>query len=314
MFQPLDAFQHNQLLGRGVNILGYDPIWDDRAAGRMQARHFRLIREAGFQHVRINLHPFRYMNKAPRYSLRKAWFDTLDWAIAQCQENGLQAILDMHEFIRLAKDPHGLKPKFMAFWSQVIDRYQDAPSSVVFEILNEPNQALTPELWNEYLKEPLALIRAVHPTRTVVLGPAFWNGVDFLHQLELPEDDRHIIVTVHYYHPDAFTHQGASWTPQYRNATGVRWLGLPEEQQAIQSEFGGVQDWAKAHERPIYLGEFGAYDKADMESRARYTGFVARHAESLGWSWGYWQFDSDFIVYDIDRDGWVEPLRDALIP
>ena len=24
--------------------------------------------------------------------------------------------------------------------------------------------------------------------------------------------------------------------------------------------------------------------------------------------------DSDFIVYDIDRDQWVEPIRKALIP
>jgi endoglucanase len=42
--------------------------------------------------------------------------------------------------------------------------------------------------------------------------------------------------------------------------------------------------------------------------------YQTRQAESLGWSWGYWQFDSDFIVYDIDRDGWVEPIRAALIP
>jgi endoglucanase len=50
-----------------------------------------------------------------------------------------------------------------------------------------------------------------------------------------------------------------------------------------------------------------------MESRLRYTGFVAREAERLGWSWAYWQFDSDFVVYDIEHDRWVEPLRDALI-
>ena len=64
----------------------------------------------------------------------------------------------------------------------------------------------------------------------------------------------------------------------------------------------------------MHLGEFGAYDKAPMDSRARYTAAVARAAERLGWSWAYWQFDSDFVVYDIDKDAWVEPLRKALIP
>ena len=62
------------------------------------------------------------------------------------------------------------------------------------------------------------------------------------------------------------------------------------------------------------MGEFGAYDKADMASRVRYLSFVTRQAEKLGWSWAYWQFDSDFIVYDMRNKRWIEPIRDALIP
>jgi hypothetical protein len=58
----------------------------------------------------------------------------------------------------------------------------------------------------------------------------------------------------------------------------------------------------------------GAYDKGPMESRARYTSFIARAAESRGWAWSYWQFDSDFIVYDIDKDRWVPPILRALVP
>jgi endoglucanase len=51
-----------------------------------------------------------------------------------------------------------------------------------------------------------------------------------------------------------------------------------------------------------------------MESRARYTAAVARAAEKRDWSWAYWQFDSDFILYDMNRDAWVEPIKRALIP
>ena len=51
-----------------------------------------------------------------------------------------------------------------------------------------------------------------------------------------------------------------------------------------------------------------------MESRARYVASVARAAEQRGWSWAYWQFDSDFILYDIGRDSWIEPILRALIP
>jgi endoglucanase len=219
----------------------------------------------------------------------------------------------MHEFTTMSRDPEGLKPKFLATWEQLAARYRDYPSDVFFELLNEPNGALTPALWNQLLVEPYDVVRRSNPDRTLIVGPAFWNGIDHLEDLILPEADRNIIVTVHYYHPMPFTHQGASWTG-YRDLAGVEWAGTTEERQAIVRDLENVQRWAKQQERPIFLGEFGAYDKADMASRARYTGFMARQAERLGWSWSYWQFDADFILYDVDRDRWVTPILNALIP
>lgn len=308
-----DAFLQNQRLGRGVNVIGYDALWQSRDKARMQDRHFRLIKEAGFNHVRINLHPFKFMGDAPDYAISPAWLETLDWAVAQALDNDLVAILDMHEFTAMARDFAGLKAKYLAVWEQLAPRYQDYPDTVLFELLNEPNGALTVALWNEFLIEPYTIVRRTNPDRTLIIGPAFWNGIDYIEDLVLPEADRNIIVTVHYYHPMPFTHQGAPWS-EHRNVVGVEWRGTPEEQQAIIHDLSKVRVWAEQQQRPIYLGEFGAYEKADMASRARYTGFVARHAEHLGWSWGYWQFDSDFIVYDIDQDAWVTPILNALIP
>jgi len=87
-----------------------------------------------------------------------------------------------------------------------------------------------------------------------------------------------------------------------------------EEKQAIENDFKRAQAWSKKHGMPIFLGEFGVYDKADMDSRVRYLSFIARLAEKMGWSWAYWQFDSDFILYDIPSNKWVEPVLKALIP
>ena len=49
-------------------------------------------------------------------------------------------------------------------------------------------------------------------------------------------------------------------------------------------------------------------------TRPNHAAHVARTAESLGWAWTYWQFDSDFIVYDIDKEQWIERVRKALVP
>lgn len=307
------AFAMVERLGRGVNILGYDPIWKHPKKARFEGRHFELLREAGFQTVRINLHALQRMGKAPDYRLPEPWLKTLDWAIDRAQAAGLNVILDLHNYNDVAEDPAAFKQRLLAFWKQIGERYEDAPDSLLFELLNEPNGQLTAALWNVWLPEALAVVRATNPTRMVVLGPAEWNGFRFLEALALPDEDRNIIVTVHYYDPHPFTHQGAPWEPETAKLSGLTW-GAPQQEARLAADFDAVQAWSKAHGRPILLGEFGAYEKAPMESRVRWTAAVARAAEARGWAWAYWQFDSDFIVYDIDKGRWVEPILGALIP
>jgi endoglucanase len=307
----IDPFDQVKQMRRGVNIIGYDPIWKNFDKARFKEKHFKLIHEGGFQTVRINLHAFSHMDK--KGHIQPAFLKTLDWAVKGALDNDLKVILDLHNFTDIAKNPAAYKTRFLAFWEQIAPRYKEAPNSLMFEVLNEPNGLLTPTLWNAYLREALAIIRKTNPTRIVVVGPAFWNGIEHLTELELPKDDRNLIVTVHYYHPMSFTHQGAKWNKETAGLSGIKW-GTDEEKRQIETEFSPVQEWSKAEARPILLGEFGAYDKAEMNSRAKYTAYIARTAESLGWAWTYWQFDADFILYDIDKDRWVEPLRKALLP
>jgi hypothetical protein len=143
------AFAVNHKLGRAVNIIGYDPIWQDRAKGRFKPEYFAKIREAGFTSVRVNLHPFEHMDPANGHALTPSWLDTLDWAVKGALAARLAVILDMHEFHAMAEDPAGRKEAWLSFWRQVAPRFREAPDDVVFELLNEPFGKLTPELWNE---------------------------------------------------------------------------------------------------------------------------------------------------------------------
>ena len=295
---------------RGINVLGYDPLWKDPAQARFQMRHFKTIKDGGFDTVRLNLHAFSHMDADNQ--LDPAWLKTLDTVVQTALAQKLTVILDEHNFGECGTDPATCKPKLVAFWRQIGARYKDAPDRVVFELLNEPNKGLTDDLWNSWVAELLPVVRATNPTRNVIVGPAFWNNISHLEQLKLPEGDRHLIVTVHYYLPMEFTHQGASWNPDTPKL-GVTW-GTPAERARMKADFDGVQAWSKAHDRPILLGEFGAYDKGDIISRVAYTAAAAREAEARGWAWAYWQFDSDFIAYDIKKDAWVEPIRKALVP
>ncbi|WP_082536336.1 MULTISPECIES: glycoside hydrolase family 5 protein [unclassified Roseateles] len=299
-------------LKRGVNIVGYDAIWTDPTKARFQSRHMQAIRDGGFDHVRLNLHAFAHMDAENRLSAQ--WFKTLDDLVNAGVKAGLQVILDEHNFNECAKDAD-LAPcrvRLQAFWRQVAARYQGTPDAVIFEILNEPNGAADP-VWNDMLAENLAIIRETNPTRRVIVGPKSWNSLDQLDSLRLPEADRRLIVTFHYYTPMEFTHQGASWTPQFQKLSGVTW-GTAADQEKLKNDLDRVKAWADKHQRPILLGEFGALETAGMAQRVAWTAAVARAAEARGFAWSYWQFDSDFVLWDMKADGWVKPIHGALVP
>jgi endoglucanase len=311
LFAPIDPFDQVLKMQRGVNVLGYDPIWNEFDRGRFKLEHFKRIHEGGFNTIRLNLQAFRHMDSLNR--LTPEWFKTTDWVVDNAIANDLTVIIDEHDYEPCGADATLCRTKLLAFWEQVAPRYKAAPNNVIFEILNEPNKAITIDEWNLLLNDALGVIRRTNPERNVVVGPAFWNSVNKLDTMKLPPDDHHIIVTVHYYLPMTFTHQGAPWNKETASLSGFKW-GTDAEKQAVVNDFAPVQAWSKANHRPILLGEFGAYDKGEMDSRARYTSVIARTAESFGWAWTYWQFDSDFIVWNMEKDGWVAPIHNALIP
>lgn len=306
------AFEQNKSLGRGVNIIGYDPIWKDASKARMAEKHFKLIKEAGFDNVRIVIMPFKFSMKDADFTIDPKFYTTLDWTIEQALKNKLMAIVDFHEHGAMQKDPIGLKPMFLSMWKQIAEHCKNYSNDVLFEIANEPN--MKPEIWNDLHQEAYQIIRESNPDRTLLIGPINGNQIMFLKDLVLPENDRNIIVPIHYYSPLKFTHQGAPWSVTTKSLNGISWTNTEEEEKDVNADFNVAQEWSKKYHRPLTLGEFGAYEKADMASRVRWTNYIAQQAEVRNWSWSYWQFDSDFIVYDINKDEWVTPILNALIP
>jgi endoglucanase len=82
----------------------------------------------------------------------------------------------------------------------------------------------------------------------------------------------------------------------------------------VEQDLAKVSDWSKRNNRPVYIGEFGTYERADLRSRVCWTAQLARQFEKHGWSWGYWQFADNFALFDMQTQKWVEPIRDALVP
>ena len=313
--QAADPFDQNRRLGRGVNLGNALEAPSEGEWGvTLREEYFQLIADAGFDAVRIPVRWSAHAASAPPYTIDPSFFERVDWAVNQALSRGLLAVINVHHYEEIFQNPAQHRERFLALWEQIADHYKDYPPDLLFEILNEPNTALTANVWNPLLADALRVVRLTNPDRNVVVSSTEWSGVQALGYLQLPDDDRHLIVTVHYYLPFQFTHQGAEWVSGSEPWLGTTWPGTPAQKQAVTDDFDRVAAWAEKNNRPVYLGEFGAYSKADIESRARWTDFIARQAEQRGFSWAYWEFCAGFGVYNPSTRQWNEPLLTALLP
>jgi endoglucanase len=309
-----NTFAANRLLGRGVNFGNTLEAPREGEWGlTLEADYFKQIREAGFNSVRIPIRWSAHAGAKPPYTIHSTFYKRVDWAIEQALSHKLAVVINVHHYDELYREPEKHFPRLLVLWKQIAEHYRTQPDRLIFELLNEPNGKLTDERWQQMITPLLEAIRASNPRRMVIVGPGHWNNLDHLEKLHLPEEDRRLIVTFHYYSPFEFTHQGALWAPGSQKWKGTTWTDTPEQRAKLQKDLAKASEWAKKHQRPLYLGEFGAYSQADMDSRARWTRAVARVAEKHGMSWAYWEFGAGFGVYDPKAQTWRRPLLEALL-
>jgi len=314
---PADAyaFAQNQRLGRGVNLGNALEAPKEGEWGMViQEEYFQLIKQAGFESVRVPIKWSAHAAADAPYTIDPQFFERIDWVIAQAQKNELAVVINIHHYDEIMESPRLHKERFLSIWEQIAERYKDYPDSLYFELLNEPNGTLSNTSWNDFARQAITVIRKTNPQRIIIVGPGNWNAIDLLPLLDLPTQERNLIVTVHYYLPFQFTHQGAEWADGSEAWMGTTWDGTADQKRLLDNDLDKAARWSAQQSRPIYLGEFGAYSKADMASRQRWTAFVARSAEQRGFSWAYWEFGAGFGVYDREAKAWVEPIRQALLP
>lgn len=280
-----------------------------------RADYFERIADLGFNHVRIPIRwdtPSRTMQTAP-YTIDANFLNRIQSVVDKAMEAGLYVIINMHHHEQLFVSPDAVKPRFLSQWQQIATYFKDYDERLLFEVLNEPNSNLTPAKWNVFFADALATIRTSNPSRAVLVGVANWGGLGSLAELVLPEDE-HLILTIHYYEPFTFTHQGASWVGgNAQDWLGTTWEDTNLERQEIELQFQYLNIFASTHDIPVHIGEFGAYSRADLASRVKWTTFLARWFEEQGYSWAYWEFSAGFGIFNPSTNTYLQPLADALL-
>ena len=314
----------------------------------LSASNFRVVHEAGFDHVRV---PMRFSDHtAPQapYSIERRFLKRVDWVVDQALSNDLGVIIDVHHFLGMMQAPRAYEGRLIAIWQQIATHFKGMPRAVVYEVLNEPTDKLTAEIWNPILARAIATIRAIDPDRTIIVEGAHWaSAKDLRDTLAVPEGDPHLVASFHMYAPMYFTHQGFGWMPPHFGTRGVVFPGPPPQPvqptsaalafpesrtffegynrepaatnpggpAAIVEQMEMATAFAKRTGLRIYLGEFGAGINADSASRARWAHTARLEAEKRGFGWGYWDFESNFAAFSSlgFTAKWIPEMKAALL-
>lgn len=274
--------------------------------------YFDLIKEAGFDSVRIPVRFSDYAKNQPEYVLEEDFMKRVDGYIDYALSKDLVVILDFHHFVEIMDKPEQYKQCFLRIWEQLSQRYENHSDKLIFELLNEPTKNLKPEIWNEYLNEAIKVIRKTNKNRFIIVGSAEFSSLDSLKYLTLPKDKK-LIATFHFYEPNKFTFQGNIYHQGFEQLKNVSWKNTDSEVRYIKERFSIVKRWADKNNIRIFLGEFGANQNAPKEDRVLWTKQVRKTAEEMGFAWGYWEFCSQFGAYDDKTASWNKMLLNSLV-
>ena len=315
------AVEINKKLGKGMNLGGtYEGNYysNYNTDPKVIRGYLDEIKRLGYQHVRLPIRwerSDRVLSSYP-YTINPDFMNQIKKTVDYALSLGLYVVINMHNHENLFEDPHGQKEAFLSQWRQIATTFHNYPENLLFEILNEPHNNLTTDIWNTFYKEALAVIRSTpensnNATRTVLIGLANHGGLVALPYLDLPQNDDYVIITPHYYSPFRFTHQnnGEEETAGWK---GITWDDTEFERRAIENDFDYALHILSTTRLPINIGEFGAINQADEESRVKYTNFVARYLESKGFSWTYFNYHLWWGIYDVDTKMYYDRLVRAL--
>ena len=347
-FQDLNRQQITEAMGVGYNLgnsleanSGGTP--NETAWGNpVLSKEFVLAaKAAGFQSIRI---PVSYLSKIDDnngYKIDSAWLDHVQEVVDYCVQNDMYAIVNMHGdgyttvsgswLLCASSDQTKVKAKYKACWEQIADRFKNYDEHLIFESMNEeydgtygtPNKTAYNNI-NDYNQIFVDTVRQTggNNDRRWLLIPGWNTNINYTadnYGFVLPTDqylssdiasgEKRIMVSVHYYDPWDFcgteSADKTQWGSEATNQSKVPTWG---DESYMASQFKKMNDKFVSQGYGVIIGEFGAINKANYDSRnkacrADYYQKVCYYAKQyelvpVAWDNG---FDGDYGFCLINR-------------
>ena len=341
--------EHTFLLENGVNVshwLSQSPLRGEERRNLITKKDFDSIAAMGFDHVRIPIDEEQMYDE--NMNRNEEAFTLLNNAIKWSIENQLRVIVDLHivrshHFNDENATPNTLfqdkeaQEKVYSIWADLQKDLRKYPTdSVAYEFLNEP-KAPSCNQWNEMVGEFINRIRKEEPNRYLVIGSNWWNSPGTIDSLSIPENEKNVILSFHFYTPALITHYRAPWNDETNFYTGkVDYPGqiikdttcfekYTEEQRmklrrqnfnveidSLYPFLAKLTQFTDSLGVQLNCGEFGAYPYyIDKETRLRWYNDVVGAFNRYNISSTHWCYKGDFPV--VNEDGSANELPAILL-
>jgi endoglucanase len=321
------------IIKRGTNVAH----WLSQSGRRGEARaafftekDVKYIDSLGFDHIRLPIDEEQMWDESGKrnddaFALMK---NCLDW----CSDAGLRVVIDLH-ILRSHHFNEGDKPlwtvpaeqdKFIMLWKDLSSFLSKYPAGMVaYEPMNEP-VADDPEQWNNLLARLIDSIRTWEPTRVLVLGSNRWQSAATFDTFRVPENDKNLILSYHFYEPFFLTHYKAGWTNLKDFEGKVNYPGqivldgnLPEHKRiynrdTLEYMMRKPFDMAERLKLPLYCGEFGVFLDYFPEAKLAWYRDMVSIFEQHNVAYANWNYKSTAFGI-VDDNNKPTPKTDILL-
>ena len=343
---------NNFRIRRGTNLSHWLSQSKERGEARqqhIQEDDFERLEQLGFDFVRIPIDEEQFWDEEGN-KLPEAW-DLLTNALKLAGKHHLRAIVDLHiirshyfNAVNEGGDTNTLftseeaQNQLINMWYQLSDVLKGfSNDSVAYEFMNEP-VAKEHEQWNQLVAKVHKALREREPQRTLVVGSNMWQSYATLKYLKVPEGDKNLVLSFHYYNPMILTHYGAWWTPIGKYKGKVNYPGVlvsKEDYEAapdslkkelepytteewnvdrIRADFKDAIEAAKKYGVQLFCGEWGVYEPVDRELAYKWTKDMLSVFDEFDIAWTTWCYDADFGFWDQKKNYYKDkPLVDLLM-
>ncbi len=305
------------------NVKGKTGLATETAWGNPKASEELIlkVKEAGFNAIRV---PVTWGEHMDGDTIQAEWLDRVQEVVNYAYNNDMYVILNLHHddaiWFNPSEDEYEQdSAKLKKIWAQISERFKEYGDRLIFEGINEERTIGSENEWmggtadertvvNKYLQDFVDTVRESggnNSERTLIVTSYAASAENVaMNNLKVP-NDRHIIVSLHYYAPWKFSE---GQTTEFGDA----------EKSELDSKFSDMKEKFIDKGIPLIIDEFGCVAVADDATRAEYYRYYIETAKSYGikcfvWDNGLAKGDDAFGLINRRSLEWNETILNGIM-